>query len=506
MSRLPIFASLLAVTASCTGGDEIWLPPSSTGKADGVSILDGADIPSQYVDATKRYLTGRSLASLRTVGALTGVMDTITARADGIIANLPANGRLEAAELVRMEDPSIFATLFADEKAALPRVWPHLLAPANVAIKVASPAGELTATATRTEPSGLTQPALLQISTLPADLQTVAKRVELVHNADNATATIHVSDIESVIAMPQAFTQDEIQQLREILAVFHARATSAADAKAVVPAPGHSESSTAIGGLTLELEADITIREQRGSRKSDGFFDWTGRLDLEQRLRATMTGGDSVILLQLGTDAENVLTGASAEVASLAASDYVVERYSAAGKRLESHLVTMPAFKSGEVKSDISELIDYDLRLANNTALIKNATETTSGAYGSGSQYRAVFEYATTQHTNPNASTIVVDILATPQITLPTGRYKVRDRNGTEYVLDIYPQNVVIAGAMRDGNVVNRTRMLFSTGGYPSEKGFTASPVYDVLVFVPATNRLYVQGNYVSVSSAMRVQ
>src|SRR3954466_16011354 len=91
-----LFAStFVTATGGCgTDDDDIWMPPSATGKADGVQILKGSDIPSQFVSMNKHYLTGRTISTLEQIAALVDMPDSVAKRADGIIANLPANGRL----------------------------------------------------------------------------------------------------------------------------------------------------------------------------------------------------------------------------------------------------------------------------------------------------------------------------------------------------------------------------------------------------------------------------
>jgi hypothetical protein len=232
-----VFATSLLASACVQDDDDIWMPPTGTGKADGITKISGSTIPSQFVDQTKDYLTSRRIDSLQQVGALTGDDLAIAMRADGIIANLPANGRIEAAELARMEVPSIFATLFPNEQAALPHVWPLLMAPGGASINVGAIGNDMTVTQALTPPGGLVPPTSIVITTLDQGLQMVARRVQLVFNGDATATTIQVADIESVIAMPQAFTPAEVEQLKVILTEFRTRAVSTSEARAIVPDP-----------------------------------------------------------------------------------------------------------------------------------------------------------------------------------------------------------------------------------------------------------------------------
>jgi hypothetical protein len=106
------------------GTDEPWLPPpAAAGKADGIDVLAGADIPSPLVEPDKLYLRDRDIGNLTRVGALDELETRLARRVDGIIANLPADGRLHIAELVRLGEPKFVETLFEDERERLPRLW-----------------------------------------------------------------------------------------------------------------------------------------------------------------------------------------------------------------------------------------------------------------------------------------------------------------------------------------------------------------------------------------------
>src|SRR3954468_3620848 len=114
-----LLATQLLSACAADDDDDIWMPPTANGKADGITLVKGSDIPSQFVDGNKHYLSSRTVQSLVDVHALTGTNLSVAMRADGIIANLPANGKIEAAELARMESTAIFPTLFTEEQQAL---------------------------------------------------------------------------------------------------------------------------------------------------------------------------------------------------------------------------------------------------------------------------------------------------------------------------------------------------------------------------------------------------
>jgi hypothetical protein len=431
-----LLASLLLASACGTDDDEIWMPPTSSGKADGTTIIEGSTIPSQYVDASKHYLTGRRIDTLETVGALAGTDDGVAHRADGIIANLPANGRIEAAELARMEKPEIFATLFPDEQMALPKLWSLLEAPFPAVTVNALPL-DTTITDARVEPSMLVLPPSLLISSLPADYQMLAKRVQLVFNADGSASTIQIADIDAVLVMPQAFTPAEVEQLKAIRLMFIERATSNCEAKVIVPEPGHKSSTTTLGAMSLDLTTDIAIKERRTA--------WNGGLDVQMNLEtdvaATLTSpmGSKVVGLVLGDGPELIIE--DGQIATRAGTANLVERY-VNGARQEAYYLALPPIVPGHANYPMPQYVDYKLVTANNTQLVKypvahptpNTTTTIID-----------FEYGVTAMPNPLVDATLAASVATPATSLPTGRYVLPDN----IKMDIYPGSVVFMSGMR---------------------------------------------------------
>jgi hypothetical protein len=497
-----LLASLLftsSITACMSDDDGIWMPPgSSGGKADGVQILKAADIPSQYVQAGKHYLTGRRIDTLEQVGALTGTEDMLAKRADGIIANLPANGRIEAAELVRMENAQIFATLFPDEQAALPKLWPLLLAPTPNAGAVDTPTNNLTFTEQVTQPGGLTEPASLQISTLPTELQTVARRVELVFNADGNANTIQVTDIDKVLTNPQAFTPTEVQQLDQIKAIFHERATSVEEAKALVPTPGHTAKTTAFGQTSIELSTDVALVETRSLQRSTyyGLTNWSARLQLDLTLGAIVQApsGDQIVIVELDSGDEVVLAGGGANLGHIPAGDLVLERYSQ-GQRQSTHDVAFPPFAIGTTSTDLSQYLDYKLVTANQAQLVRNPVSIMNSSNSDG----AVFHHELTPTSNTTVPSYIVDEVSTPKSALPTGRYEVQTNSGV-LAIDLFPEGAVIARV----NGVDPVHLAPSiTSGAKALAGNTGG--LDI-AFVPSTNRLEWSGGSVTLTSAQRTK
>jgi hypothetical protein len=456
------------------------MPPSANGKADGVQILKGSDIPSQYVDSGKHYLTTRKIETLEAVAALKDMPDMVAKRADGIIANLPVNGRIEAAELVRMESAQIFPTLFPEEQQALPALWALLEAPNPTASTIAVPVDDLTVAEQLTQPSGLTYPASLLISSLPGDLQTVSKRVQLVFNGDANALTIQIADIDKVLADPQAFTPAEVTQLNTVKKIFAERATSSSEAKAKVPTPGHSSKTTTFGQMSLELTSDIALKERR-QIYYDNLSLWGVTMTLEQTLGATLhaPANAKLILLQLDTGEEIIYSGADVVFGEHPVGNVVLERYDM-GARKETHSIALPAFKPGVHSTGLNNVIDCKLVTANNTPLLKNAV-----AYSTANHYQFLDSvFAPTMNVNASIPQSTIDNLATQKSSLPSGRYELQTQVGL-LAVDLYPEGVVMV------HLNAQTAKL-----YPGSSGplrMLTAPVSNVSVrFVPSANQITV--------------
>lgn len=492
MSRALAFSlALSTLLGACAleDDDDIWMPPGSNGKSDGVQIIKGNTIPSQHVAATKDYLTGRSISSLAQVGALPAGDDLeLAKRADGIIANLPANGRIEAAELARMESPQIFATLFPNEQAALPRLWPLLEAPSGAATPVTVPGADLTVTDQSTLPGGLTPPASLLISSLEAGWQQTARRVQLVFNGDGDAGTIQQADIQSVLADPQAFTPAEVELLKAILAEFHRRATSFEEAKAQVPQPGTTTRRTQLGMMALDFSSEIAIAESRNISWGGGAWPSLS-VSTSMRVVATSSGtlaappGSKLVMLSLGDGSEQVFEGAESQLASLAVGDYVLERYTM-GARQETFHLALPGFTMGEKREDATRFLDYVLVTPAGATLVKNAVATSNG---NGSSNNAEFRHELTATVYPGVDAGTAAAVATPWTSLPNGRYEVLMEN-TKVILDLYPQRVAIAtvsggsGRLQMRSVNTQTPY---TGLFGTANGYNVQ-------FSPSTNEVIV--------------
>lgn len=431
--RLVTSASLLVLGlgAGCSTSDDIWYPAGGEGgKADAFTTVKGSDIPSAHVSASKSYLLARRIDGLKNVGALDMVEVRLADRIDGIIANMPADGKLHLAELVRMEDPGIHDSLFADEVAALPRLWGKVEAPSTNDL-VTGPDVGFGVLDTASPPGPAVPPALLVISTLAADLQSAATRLQNVHDADNDATTVQIADLDSGVATPGAFTPAEVTAFGTIKALFREKAVAQADAMVVVSAgPGPFVHNATLGPIGLQIAGTTRIEEDRTHTSS------TLQLRLSaiqtQSTTATLSQDSKVLVINKDTATETVF-GAGA-VPALSAGSHVVEVWNG-GQRVFSTNAALPA-TTREQRLDLTDKLDYTLM----TALAPLVRNTVSATF-TGSTFTAKFSYdkiAVPPTGTPHPTAL--QRTATPTVKIPVGRYSFPQVQTT---LLVYPNNVL---------------------------------------------------------------
>jgi hypothetical protein len=158
--RNRLLACLFAASAGCAAtSDEIWEPNTGAGKADGVTFVDGATIPSQLADPAKRYLSSRSKASLDAV-TYPSLLDYDSPAVRQIDGAVPGHfdHRIELAELVALE-----GVLSSTELEGLKPVWTLMIAPEAPAVELDDPYPDMSIAPTLTPPTG-TQPGVAQLT------------------------------------------------------------------------------------------------------------------------------------------------------------------------------------------------------------------------------------------------------------------------------------------------------------------------------------------------------
>jgi len=428
-SRSLIFLSL--VSACSTSDDDIWYPPTDPGgKADAVSTIRGSDIPSAFVDASKPYLLSRRIDRLNDVGALDAVEARLALRIDGIIANMPSDGRLHLAELVRMEDPSIHDSLFPDELAALPRLWKKVEAPSTNDL-VVGPDIAFGVVDTGTPPGPAVPPPSLDIASLVAELGTAASRLQNLFNSDHNATTVTLADLGNAVANPGAFTTAEIVAFGKLQALFREQAVAQADATlAVSPPPGPFARDATLGPVTLHMAGTTSYEEDREAFSSTLQLRLTGKQI--HTTTATLPADSKVIVIEKATSIETVF--GVGDVPDLQGGAHVFEVWRA-GQRVFATNATLPD-ETRTATVDLADKLDYTL-VAGLTPLVRNLVTTTVGS-------STLVTHHTFDKTVIAPAGMVNDFVltrtATPKVSIPVGRYAFPQGNVT---LLVFPNNVL---------------------------------------------------------------
>ena len=423
---------ILILSSACAAPDsDIWYPPTdSGGKADAFSTINGNDIPSGFADANKSYIISRRIDSLQMAGALDMVESRLAQRIDGIIANMPADGRLHLAELVRMEDPQIHASLFADEVAALPRLWTKVEAPSANDL-VVGPDVAFGVLDTSTVPGPAVVPASLAINTLATpEMQAAASRLENLFNNDSNTATVALPDVDNGLNNPNAFLPAEITQFNALKALFKQLAVANATAQlSVSPSPGAFNLDATLGPGAIHMAGTTKYEEDRQMQSTSQL---TTRLTATQAQKATvnMAADAKVIVIAKDTQAETVFGDAATPAVG---GPVVFEVWKANQRIFSTNAVLPPLTKT--LTLDLSDKLDYTLKGAL-APLVKNVATAT---FNGNSAVHYTYDKTIVAPTGPVDQT-AVQRTTSPTIKLPVGRYTIPQAN---IVVNIYSNNVI---------------------------------------------------------------
>lgn len=418
------------VSGCSSSGDDIWFPNDDPGGKADIPTIHGSDIPSAHADATKSYLLARRIDGLRQAGALDEVESRLAQRIDGIIANMPTDGRLHLAELVRMEDPAIHDSLFPDEAAALPGLWKKVEAPSTNAL-VVGPDASFGVLDTASPPGPAVPPANLAIAALATDLQSAANRLQNVYNADGDAATVMLTDLDNGIANPGAFTPAEVSAFSTIKAIFREKAVATSDATLVVsPPPGPFTHAMTLGPIAFEIAGSTRYEEERTHANSALTVRFIGTQSTTAT--ATLPMDAKVLLIHKELGSETVF--GTGPVPALSGGPHVVEVWQA-GVRVFSTTAQLPVM-TREQRLELNDKLDYTL-----TTGLSPLVRNTVSATATGSTFTAKFSYdkATVPPTGvPNATAL--QRTATPTVKIPVGRYAFPQAQAT---LLVFPNNVL---------------------------------------------------------------
>jgi hypothetical protein len=406
------------------------MPSGSTGKADAFTTIRGSDIPSAFADPNKSYMISRRIANLSAVGAMDMVQGDLAKRIDGIIANIPADGMLHLAELVRMENPTINGSLFPAEKQALPKLWKLVEAP-DANDVVFGPKDNFGVLDGSTPPAAAIPPAQVAIATLAPELQSPATRLENLYNNDGNATTVSLTDLASGIANPAPFTPAEQGAFATTQAVIRDKAVATAEVKLVVsPGPAPFIKDATLGPTTFHMTGATKFDEQRQLFSTQ----MTSTLTATQSLSATvaMPANAQVLVLAEDSAAETVFPAGA--VPGLPGGDYLFEVWQG-GTRTFSTNARLPVMTSQKTIA-LNDKLDYPL-VAGLAPLVRNLNTATANGAG---VYMTHYTFDTAVIPPPaNVVQQAVTATASPTITIPVGRYTLTQGA----ILYVYSNNVM---------------------------------------------------------------
>ncbi len=472
-------------------------------------IVSGADIASANVRPANRYVDGRSIENLAAVAALQPVEADVLRRVDGIMDNRPANDRPEIDELIRMEQPAYKATLFPAEKAVQPGLWSLLewrTTPAAQPV-VAMPALADSIRDLSTSPAALDYSLQVRITTLPAALQTTARRIQLTINGDGRASTISIADAQAAIAAPGPFTPQDLADCAAVVLEIQRRVRlqqAALSAIVQVPTPGDVTVELArAADVVVRANSSTVIEESRSISPDEYSSSW--RVSIEARttraMEITVPAGSQAILLSVDGQQEHVIAEGTHQLA-IDPGAWRVERWKD-GRRVKVGEITVPELR--DERADLSRFTGHSFVDDAGHALAKNVVDASyrpPQAYSKQSHWvRYRYEAnAAPPPANLDANTVARAISenATAHITLAPGRYQVT----ANVALDVYPGDVLKA-------TINGAVQTLVPQQLDHKKKFDSSQGATRAWFDPTTNHLYVGDGRpsvdVTVTDAMRV-
>ena len=411
------------------------MPSGANGKADSFTTIRGSDIPSAYADPNKSYILSRNIANLSTVGALDSVEAPLAKRIDGIIANMPADGQLSLPELVRMENPTIHASLFPEEQAALPTLWKLVEAP-DPNDTVHGPKDNFGVFDDSTPPAAAVPPSSLAISSLATELQAPATRLENLYNSDNDATTVTLADLAQGVANPASFTPTEVTAFGTIQAVFRTKAVAQSDAKIVLsPGPGQTAVDATLGPAAFHMVGATKVDETRTVYESQFNVTFVATQTLSSTV--TLPTGVQLLVINQDTGGETVIT--TGTVPNLGRGVYVFEAWSN-GQRSFSTNAELPTM-TAQTQISLADKLDYTL-VSGLQPLVRNLNSS-SAMYNGYYVYTVHYTYDPMTIPPPSGqSQQAVAAVASPTLTIPVGRYSLAQA-GANVKLLVYPNNAV---------------------------------------------------------------
>jgi hypothetical protein len=464
-------------------------PRPAGGKADGVAVLLGAEIPSQHVDPTREYLFDRSIRLLQDAGALAGVKGQVAMRADGIVDALPVDGKLDVEELVRLESSPYFDALFTEEQLAIPELWKMMEAPTSAVVHVdLAPVAPLAVEERIVEPDALDIPALLPIAELPAPYHSALERLQLVHDADNDDTTVSGVDLDAAIAAPGAFTPNEVSVFKSTKQEFHYRATSQLSAVVAVSEPGVVKESVNVDVVQIVRTTQTFIDEKRSYVESPYSSDvWSVSLEARREVGTSPAVNNGERLLVVHRDSERGAVYRNFNVfGDTPSGTYLVELWEN-GNRKVARWAHLPELGQMSELLDLSNHAHQAVQTLGGTPLVRNTVKTSYAGYSLNCDASVHFRYELEDKPAPAANVEALLAVENSPIALPFGRYRVATDKYGDVFVDFFPEGAIRVTLPQESSWGHS---IYSDVGYRKAFSFLDGTIE----FYPSQSKLFLLG------------
>lgn len=244
------------------------------------NTIKGNQVPTPHRDPNKNYVTDRNVQNLEKLG-VKGDELAAAKRGDEILdtsGSMPGqpahDGHLHLFELDRLDEPQNKAVLFPNEANAVGAVHKLFEIPDTTPATLA-PLETLNYKLDRR----LTNPAVTSVriqDLATPELQTAARRVQLVKNGDNDPNTISRDDIQWALqpANVGPFTGGTVNQLQQILGLFHDDQFSE-KVIGVLPPNVQRRELLSSNGVKVSVDTNVGFHTWRPGRDDGRSYRWT---------------------------------------------------------------------------------------------------------------------------------------------------------------------------------------------------------------------------------------
>jgi hypothetical protein len=289
------------------------------------------------------------------------------------------------------------------------------------------------------------KPANLVIGSLPGILLAPARRLEAIDDSDDDPETITEADLADPLGDPGPWTADEIDAFNQIEQLFVARAGTRLNYAVQVPMPAQGSVSVAtLGPAKLVLDQRVSYVESREALflPLDASAGVRRSLQAQRsaKVRVDLGSASQLVLIDLGTETERVVTGdLSWEFSGTA----VAEVWSS-GARIGAYRLALPTVAPASDQLALDDYVDYQL-VAGGKPLVRSPVQALKDKTVSFTDYRSWYVFAATAQPPGSVDTEALSMLATPAPSLLHGRYELSVPGlGTGTCkLDLSPSGVV---------------------------------------------------------------